>query len=235
MSIFNFNIRKHFRKIAFCVCILSATFGIGISEIALSQTWAPIKSQTGPTGTWQALSSSSTSTLTWQALGVTTYTCPAGYTLTGQNCSITTLTSATPSYYCSTGSLSGSNCISSYLATNVGYSCLGPCYTVPGSYPADTIYQCPTMYGTNQCLPNNDVTNPHCPSGGNLSNGICYASFDYGMVVSSYTCKNGGVYDTMSLSCKVTSPASISGYSCAAGVLVGSQCSNTTTIPATAN
>ena len=141
----------------------------------------------------------------------TTYSCPAGYTLSGSTCYPPLVTppptAATASYSCPSGStLSGTSCqASSYAATGT-YSCSGST-TLSGS-------QCvtPTVSAT---------VSYSCPSGNTLSGTSCYPP-PVGATVS-YTCPAG---DTLvGTSCQPPATVAAITYTCAAGMqLSGSSC-----------
>ncbi|MBU3626002.1 hypothetical protein ICN48_07110 [Polynucleobacter sp. JS-Safj-400b-B2] len=215
--------------------------------------------------------------MTWQPLGCNpvTYSCPNGYTLSGQTCSIAVLSAAIPNYYCSSGVLSGVSCVtsSSYAATANWYcpsggSLSGTTCTKAGSQPAtgtNYSYGPPGAYwdgawgvwrvscasgaangwgtGIGPDARNRSMcgyysrtgTSYSCPSGGSLSGSTCYTTSAYAASISSYSCISGGVLSGASCTITSSSAASISSYYCNSGVLTGSQCSITVTVPATAN
>lgn len=281
--------------------------GGGNHGIAVAQTWQNVPSKSGSSGTWQALSCNTTSNQTWQPLGCNpvTYTCPAGYTLSGQTCSMTVLSSAIPNYYCASGVLSGTNCVtsSSYAATPNYYcpsggSLSGTTCVIPASSYAATATtststtQASAWWVATRCPSQNRAVNQtthleacmvcrasgmpmlmdcsmgftpakptctsgtlvvvsatnaycnvtstsivySCPSGGVLSGSTCnIPSSSYAPTIASRSCVSGGVLSGSSCTITNSSAASISSYYCISGVLIGSQCSTTVTVPATAN
>jgi len=229
------------------ILFLGLSFGGGVNlGSAYAQTWQNVPAQSGSTGTWQALSCNTTSNLTWQPLGCNpvTYSCPNGYVLSGQACSITILSAAIPVYGCSSGTLSGSSCITntSYAATANWYcpsggSLSGTTCTVSGSYSA--VSGCPSsanlISGKCLCLASeyngyDEVQVNICPSGASalLQEGMV-APGRYEVVYAVYapvaTCPSGGTLSGSTCYTTSTYAASISSYSCnSGGTLSGSSC-----------
>jgi len=140
------------------------------------------------------------------------YSCPSGYTLSGSTCYPPAVTPpptpANVSYSCSSGTLSGTSCV-----TN----------GVP--YNATSTYTCPsgTTVSGSQCVsPVTSATASYsCPTGNSLVNSQCYPP-PVG-ATTSYTCPASYIINGTSCAPPPT-PATIT-YTCAAGMtLSGSSC-----------
>jgi conjugal transfer mating pair stabilization protein TraN len=143
----------------------------------------------------------------------TTYSCPNGYQLSGQNCTYSGTTPAIPStsYSCPGGyTLSGYTCTSTSTtgstAGSSGYTCPSG-YTLSGSTCSETsTYQASngsicnagdSLSGTTctHTVTQAATNSPTCNSGDTLSGTTCINSYTYGYggspYVSSYTCNAG--------------------------------------------
>jgi len=141
----------------------------------------------------------------------TTYTCPAGYTLSGSTCYPPLVTppptAATASYSCPSGStLSGTSCQApSYAATGT-YSCSGGT-TLSGSKCVTPTVSATVSYS--------------CPTGNTLSGTSCYPP-PVGATVS-YTCPAGNTL--VGTNCQPPATVAAITYTCASGMqLSGSSC-----------
>lgn len=180
------------------------------------------------------------------------YSCPSGQTLLGSTCTAVSTAAATPSYACSTGTLSGSNCV---ITTNDpvvttyscpagktvnGSNCLSP---NDGLFAATATYSCPsgsTGTGSGISLSCTSVSsvpatpNVKCPSNATFNGSACV----YGQAieaVASNSCPAGSTLSGSSCTKYSSVPASIEGYSCSAGyTLSGSNCLQTVVTAATA-
>ena len=156
------------------------------------------------------------------AASVTSYSCPAGQTLSGSNCISTTTSSASiASYSCPSGyTLSGTSCTAvastTVAATLSSYSCPAG-QTVSGSQCLNTVTQ------------NATVSSYTCPSGFSLSGTTCTrTTTSTSAATPVYSCPGG---QTLSgTSCVATSSYGATPvYSCPSGYsLSGTQCNGTT-------
>ncbi|MBU3625888.1 hypothetical protein ICN48_06525 [Polynucleobacter sp. JS-Safj-400b-B2] len=189
--------------------------------------------------------------MTWQPLGCNpvTYSCPAGYTLSGQTCSITVLSAAIPNYYCSNGVLSGVSCVtsSSYAASANWYCPSGG--SLSGSACISSVTTASTYASSNPCLYGGGFI-----AGGPLGNGFCremrallpanttIAASGWAVgscqiiqgapVCQVYntnkTCPGGYTLSGSACTMATSYAASISSYSCiSGGVLSGASCTIT--------
>ena len=108
----------------------------------------------------------------------TVYSCPSGYTLSGQKCNKSTTTYSCPSGY----TLSGTKCNKSTTT----YSCPNG-YTLSGQKcnKSVTTYSCPSGYTLSGTKCNKNVTVYSCPSGYTLSGTKCSKK------VTTYSCPSG--------------------------------------------
>jgi len=121
----------------------------------------------------------------------TKYSCPSGYTLSGQTCSRSVTTYSCPSGY----TLSGTKCTRSYYTCPSGYTLSGSkcsrsvaAYSCPSGYTLSgtkcnrTTYTCPSGYTLSGTKCNKTVTTYSCASGYTLSGTKCSRQ------VKSYSC-----------------------------------------------
>lgn len=148
------------------------------------------------------------------------YTCPAGWTLAGTTCQITTGSDAVvAAYSCQDGAtLSGTDCITASPAVIASYTC-DPGYTLSGtqctrvtSMPAGIGgYSCPsgqTLSG-DQCLraaSSAPVTSYSCPAGWTLDGTLCSQASSYAAALT-YSCPNGGTLTGTDCVTEAASPA----------------------------
>ncbi len=151
------------------------------------------------------------------------YTCASG-TLSGSNCLTSTSVGATPSYSCPDGyTLSGSTCSG----------------TSTSSVPATPAYTCPNgmSLSNGNCVGSGSYAatpNYSCPNGWTLSSGTCYGTTTVAATVT-YSCPNGMTLSSTTCSGTTSAPAAVS-YSCPNGMtLSGSTCNGTSTSAATPN
>jgi len=167
------------------------------------------------------------------------YTCPSGGTLSGTQCTGSSSYAATAKYSCSSGLLSGANCITSTYGTYAVSAAAEPnC-----QYPAGKIgvtYYC-GGYSTNTVAATVVYS---CPSGGSLSGSTCYTSSSYGATygqtgstnpINGYSCPSGGTLS--SITCTTTSTYAATQtnttYTCpSGGTLSSTTCTVTTTYAA---
>lgn len=152
--------------------------------------------------------------------------CPSGTTASNGLCTGTISTSPTVSYSCSSGTVSGSNCVITAAATISSYSCSsgtlsGTNCIITQSATAGSPYSCSsgTLSGTN-CLITTAAT-ANCQSGWTLSGSNCEkAATRHGTSPNyTYTCTTGTVSGT---EC-IETPT----YSCSSGTLSGTNCIQT--------
>lgn len=148
------------------------------------------------------------------------YTCPAGWTLAGDICRITTGSDASvAAYACEAGAtFSGTECIAATPANIAGYSCPAG-YTLEGAQCTRVLtvqrnlggYTCPagqTLSGSN-CLyaaSSAPETRYSCPAGWNLEGTVCTQTSSYGASLA-YSCPNGGTLSGSDCVTEVASPA----------------------------
>ena len=130
-------------------------------NLPVTYTQANISSYSCPSG--QSVSGNQCVTISNQS-ATPTYSCPAGWTLNGSSCTQVVTTSATPNYTCPAGqTLQGSNCIgtnqTSTPATIANYSCPTG-YTLSGSTCSKVLTSAATSTLT-------------CPAGQTLSGSSC--------------------------------------------------------------
>ena len=179
-----------------------------------------------------------TATISTPAIpGAPAYACNAGDTLNGEACTTTTSTSATETqtgstpvyeYTCSSGTLSGTECDSSYPDElgQAPYTCSSG-WTLVGA-------TCQRTFSSSSatCLADD----------GSYSGGECTTYIATGGGQLEATCPDGGSYDGVS-SCDVSTPASYTlvgddptyGYTCSSGTLSGETCVSTSTYAATSS
>jgi hypothetical protein len=166
------------------------------------------------------------------------YTCPSGGTLSGTQCTGSSSYAATIKYSCSSGLLSGTNCITStYTLFAVSAAAEPNC-----QYPAGKIgvtYYC-GGYVTNTAAAAITYT---CP-GGSLSGSTCYTSSSYGATygqtgstnpINGYTCPSGGTLSSTTCTTTSTYAATQTNttYTCpSGGTLSGTTCTVTSTYSA---
>jgi RHS repeat-associated protein len=138
---------------------------------------------------------------------VTSYSCSAG-TLSGSSCSVTTTNQANVSYSCPAGqSLSGSNCTQTNTVTQsatpsyscpAGYSLAGSTCSTTTTSSAAPVYGCPAGYTLTGTTCGTSTTTTiaatpvySCPSGGSLSGSTCtVVTATAG--TPTFGCPNGG-------------------------------------------
>lgn len=153
----------------------------------------------------------------------TTYSCPAGKTLSGASCITNVSVASAPIYKCSTGNLSGANC------------------SIPVVDTAPVSYSCPvgrTLVGR-KCVDNTAAlagTSYSCTSGvltGSGASSTCVTSSS-SAAPSRYVCATGTVTGA---NCKLPNgtyvPATLTRY-CTTGVLNGNYCVVTSSVAAKA-
>lgn len=175
---------------------------------------------------------------------ISSYTCSAGYSVSGSDCVKTeTIPASITSYTCPPGStLSGSNCITTTTTTQAAaivYSCPAGS-TLSGanclsseSIPATTTsYTCPagqTVSGSS-CLKTESIaptSSNTCPSGYTLSGSSCVRTFT-SAATPVYSCSAGYTLSGSTCSKTVQAAASIT-YNCPSGfTLSGATCSQVT-------
>jgi hypothetical protein len=155
---------------------------------------------------------------------ISSYTCPAGFTVSGSNCIKTETTTATvASYTCPAGTtVSGSSCITTTTTTQAG----SPVYTCPAGS---------TVSGSS-CLSTQTISatvaSYTCPAGSTVSGSSCLTTESF-TPTSNLTCPTGYTLNGSSCQRTVTSSATPS-YSCSAGyTLSGSTCSRQASTTAT--
>jgi RHS repeat-associated protein len=152
---------------------------------------------------------------------------------------------ATATYSCSTGTLSGTNCVTTntYTATTAlscapGDSRNGSTCTHTTSYVASASYSCPsggTLSGSS-CSRNDNYTatvSLACDTGDTRSGGTCTHSTTY-TATTTYSCDSGDALTGSTCNHTNYVPASVS-YSCASGTLNGATCAISTSVPATSS
>ena len=176
------------------------------------------------------------------------YTCPSGTTLSGTQCLSTSVTPANISYSCTTGTLSGSQCVTSSgspATANSTYSCsngtlVGSSCIITSSIPATptTSYSCSsgTLSGSS-CITSSSspasASSGYSCSSGTLSGSSCVTtSTTPASASTSYSCPSGG--SISGITCTTSSSSSYAAtattnYSCSSGTLDGSSCITTTT------
>lgn len=164
------------------------------------------------------------------------YTCPAGQTLSGTTCTFTTQSAATPNYACPSGyTLLGSTC--SILSTVGG----APVYGCPsGSWLSFT--DGGPMVCSNGTRNYTDliVVGYSCPSGYTSSGPSCYKNITTAASIASYFCPAGQVLSGSTCTLTSVSSAAASNatpsYVCPSGyTLSGTSCNNSTSLGATPN
>ena len=181
----------------------------GICYLYYPNTKAPQGSPCNPPGT-----TSGCTNPPWVVTTTTTYSCPNGYRLSGESCTYTGTTNATPvtTYSCpSGGTLSGSSCITTSTTSATptsGYTCPNG-YTLSGTtcsktttYAANDGGTCPSggTEGGQTCTVTSSATPPYnptysCPSGGSLSGSTCIVGSNYAASEEyngTYSCPSGG-------------------------------------------
>lgn len=182
------------------------------------------------------------------------YTCSVGFVLNGTSCVQSTSVPATPTYSCTSGTLSGSVCVNTTSsAAGVAGSCpagmgvgtfwtssgnCGNCYFGSNNYVGD--FGGKSWYNRNLNPGSRfqySCTNSYaCPGGQTLSGNQCYQTTNVQANVS-YSCGAGATLSGSQCVTTNTVPATVSSYTCPAGqTLSGQTCSLTTTVttPATA-
>jgi hypothetical protein len=176
------------------------------------------------------------------------YICPAGTSQQGTQCVSTSVTPATVNYSCSSGTLSGSQCVSSSSSpatATTNYSCssgtlVGASCIITSSTPAtpSTSYSCSsgTLSGSS-CITTSSTpataSSGYSCSSGTLSGSSCITTTTApATATTSYSCPSGGTANGST--CTTTSTSSYAGtpttsYSCSSGTVNGSTCTTTTT------
>ena len=179
-----------------------------------------------------------------------TYECSPGGTLEGTECVATTSTTspATVSYWCSSGTLSGTECETTTSPATVSYWCSSgtlsgtECETsTTMTTPATVSYWCSsgTPNDDNECETSTTTTTPatvsYSCSSGTLKGTECETSTTMTTPATvSYSCSSGTLKGTeCETSTTMTTPATVS-YSCSSGTLKGTECETITTAAATA-
>jgi hypothetical protein len=153
------------------------------------------------------------------------YICPAGTSLQGTLCVSTSVTPATVNYSCSSGTLSGSQCVSSSSSpatATASYSCssgtlVGSSCIITSSTPAtpSTSYSC---------------------SSGTLSGASCITTSSTPATASSgYSCSSGTLSGSSCITTSSSAATPTTTYSCSSGTLSGSSCSTTSSAPASSS
>ena len=174
-----------------------------------------------------------------------TWSCPSGWHLAGNECSLVTVQPANlTGYTCNAGfTLSGTTCTQTQAATVSGYSCpsgyvlSGTSCTSNQSQAATPTYTCPAGWTRSGTLCSGPLTQAagsqySCPTGWTLAGTNCRQTTSQA-ASPSYTCP-GGYTLNGSVCQEVLTQAAAPTYSCPAGYAVsGSNCVQTTSYAAT--
>lgn len=178
----------------------------------------PVGAFTCPDG-WTLSGETCTKTLTQNAT-VTGYDCPSGYTLSGTTCS-SVVEASVKRWNCPAGwTLQGTICA---RTTTIGASVSG--YTCPAGF---------TLSGSICSQTSTAAASPvyACPGGWSLSGTMCVRGTTY-TATANYSCPNGFTLSGSTCS-RTLSQAATASYSCPGGYsLNGTTCSQTSTTGAT--
>jgi YVTN family beta-propeller protein len=171
---------------------LSGTQCIGSTSVAATVVPTMYTCPSGGTLSGTTCTVTSTYAATYGQTGSTPaygYSCPSGGSLSGTQCSGSSSYAATPSYSCSSGLLSGANCITSTYVANF--------YAVSATQEQNCQYPSGFYMGTYYCGGYQTKTVAaaiaySCPSGGSLSGSTCVGSSSYA-ATPSYSCSSGSL------------------------------------------
>ena len=182
---------------------------VSCDKVTSEACTSSLRTETCPNGSTPANGICTSSTTTTDTAAVS-YSCPAGQTLSGNQCVATETTNASvASYTCPAGqTLSGNQCVTSTTETIGGtpnYACpAGQTLSGNQCLSTETIganvssYLCPVgqMPSGNQCVTSTTDTiggtpNYLCPAGQTLSGSQCLATETIGANVGSYSCPAG--------------------------------------------